>query len=368
MELEGSTRSWSYGVPSIIKEEQMNSISRRIVRVLTSGALLVLTAATVRPADAGEAFPKLNIKVGTVAVGEPFFHKGSMKFAELVKERTAGAVNVQLFPASQLGNEKELVEQVKNGVIEMTMATIPVVSVFKGWERIGVFGMPYIFKGDTDDVRVAQLRKIARGPIGREIIESAAKASGVRGLDLAWWGGMQHLTTRSKQVTKVGDVNGLKIRIADAPIYGLALKAFGAKVTPMAWSETYTALQLGVVDGMANTSDILYNAKMHEVQKYLALTGHVPVIFVVLINDQFYLRLPPELRAILDKAATEAGDYQIDLALKGGMEYLEKLKTAGMTISPMNMAELAERTKDSWREFEPQFGKGFYERVVEALK
>ncbi len=345
----------------------MNILSKGFIGMLTSGALVVLVA-ILRPADAGVTFPKLNIKVGTVAVGEPFFHKGSMKFAELVKERTAGAVNVQIFPASQLGNEKELVEQVKNGVIEMTMASIPVLSVFTGWEPIGVFGMPYIFKGDTDDVRVAQLRKIARGPIGREISDRGAKTSGVRGLDLAWWGGVQHLTTRTKQVTRVEDINGLKIRIADAPIYGLALRAFGAKVTPMAWSETYTALQLGVVDGMANTPDILYNAKMHEVQKYLALTGHVPVVFVVLINDQYYQRLSPELRAILDKAAIEAGDYQIDLALKGGMEYLEKLKTAGMTVSPMNMVELAERTKNSWREFEPQFGKGFYERVVEALK
>jgi tripartite ATP-independent transporter DctP family solute receptor len=346
----------------------MNILSRRSVGFLTSAALLVLTATTLKPADAAVAFPKLNIKLGTTAIGEPYFHKGSIKFAELVKERTAGAVNIQVIPGGQLGNEKELMELVKNGVLEIAIGTLPMLSLFKGWEPSGVVCMPYIFKGDTEDAQVAQLLKILRGPIGREINERAAKISGIRGLDVAWWGGVHYLTTRAKQVTRVEDISGLKLRIPDAPIYGLALRAFGAKVVPIAWAETYTALQLGVVDGMANSPDILYNAKLHEVQKYVALTGHVPVIFVVIINDHYYQRLSPELRAILDKAAIEAGDYQIHLALKGGMDYLEKLKTAGMTVSPMNMAELAERSKDSWREFEPQFGKGLYERVVEAQK
>ncbi len=348
----------------------MSTMSKGIVGLVTSGAILVLAAITVTPCGAAAAatFPKMNIKLGTVAVGEPFYHRGSVKFSELVKERTAGAVNVQIFPAGQLGNEKDLIEQVKNGVIEMTIASNVLLSVFQGWGPIGVFSMPYIFKGDTEDAQFANYRKVARGPIGREIAEKGVKISGIRALDMAWWDGVQSLATRSKQVTKVDDMKGLKIRTADTPIYRATFEALGAAVTPMAWSEVYTALQLGVVDGMVNTPNIIYNAKLYEVQKYLALTGHLAVVFVVLINDKFYQGLSPELRAIFDKAAVEAGDYQNDLALKGGMEYLEKLKAGGMTVSPVNRAEFAERTKNAWKVFEPQFGKGFYERVVEALR
>ena len=348
----------------------MNTMAKGIVGLVSSGAILVLAAITLTPCGAAAAvtFPKMNIKLGTVAAGEPFYHKGSIKFAELVKERTAGAVNVQIFPASQLGNEKELMEQVKNSVIEMTIGGTPMLSVFQGWEPVGVFGMPYIFKGDGDDARLANLLKVARGPMGREIAEKAVKTSGMRALDLAWWAGIQHLATRSKQVTRVDDIKGLKIRTPDTPIYRLALAALGAKVTPMAWTEVYPALQLGVVDGMANTPDLIYNAKLHEVQKYLALTGHLAQVFVVLINDKFYQGLSPELRAILDKAAIEAGDYQNNLALQGNREYLEKLKAAGMTVSPVNIAEFADRTKNAWKEFEPQFGKGLYESIVDAQK
>ena len=190
----------------------------------------------------------------------------------------------------------------------------------------------------------------------------------MRTLDLAWWAGAQNLATRTKLVTKVEDVKGLKIRTPDTPIYRAALAAMDAAVTPMAWSEVYTALQLGVVDGMANTPDLIYNAKLGEVQKHLALTGHLAQIFAVIINDKFYQGLSPELRAVLEKAAIDAGNYQNDLALKGNEEYLEKLRKQGMTVTPVNVAEFSDRTKNAWKSFEPQFGVGFYEKVVNAQK
>lgn len=348
-------------------------VARTVVKSMILGAILVAAAAVAIETGGIElakaaAAPKTIVKLGTVAVGGPFYHKGSLKFAELVRERSRGAVEIQIFPAAQLGNEKDLIEQVRNGVIEMTITGSPMLSIFDGWGAIGAFSMPYVFKGETDAAQLANILKVARGAIGREISTTGVKTSGMRALDMAWWAGMQHLATRAKPVKRVDDIKGLKIRTPDTPIYRAALSALGAAVTPMAWSEVYTALQLGVVDGMANTPDLIYNAKLHEVQKYLALSSHLAQIQVVLINEKFYQALQPELRAILDKAAVDSGDYQNDLAVKGNREYLEKLKTGGMTITPVNLAEFAEKTKNAWKDFEPKFGKGVYERIADVQK
>jgi len=346
----------------------MSNATARLVRsawlVLAGMMTMIAPVSNVDAAD--PAFPKMTIKLGTVAAGDPFFHKGSLKFAELVKERTQAAVTIQVIPGGQLGNEKDLIEQVKNGVIEMTIGGTPMLSIFPGWGPVGAFSMPYVFKGGDEKAQFANFLKIARGPIGREIVDQGVKASGMRTLDLAWWAGAQNIATRTKLVTKVDDVKGLKIRIADTPIYRAALSELGAAVTPMAWSEVYSALQLGVVDGMANTPDLIYNAKLGEVQKYLALTGHLAQIFAVIINEKFYQGLSPELRTILQQAAIEAGDYQNSLALSGNAEYLEKLKKQGMTVSTVNVAEFADRTKNAWKAFEPQFGVGFYQKVIAA--
>jgi tripartite ATP-independent transporter DctP family solute receptor len=350
----------------------MNVIGKSITRILASSAMCAMTAvALVSPNVSAQTaapgqFPKMTIKLGTVAAGAPFYHLGTIKFVELVKERTGGAVTIQYLPGSQLGNEKELVELVRNGVIEMTTTGTPMLAVFPGWEPIGVMSMPYVWKGDTDEVRLANMLKVARGPIGKEIADKGVKTSGIRALDLAWWAGLQNLVTKSKEVTKVDEIKGMKIRTPDTPIYRAALAAMGAAVTPMAATEVYTAIQLGVVDGMANTPDLLVSMKMQEVNKYLALTGHLAQIQTLVINDKFYQSLSTDLRAIFEKSAIDAGNYQNDLALKGNKEALEKIKAAGVKVDTVNIAEFADKTKNAWKEFEPQFGKGLYERVVAA--
>lgn len=337
-------------------------MSRRSVMILPLATVLLASEAGA----ADTKFPKMTIRLGTVAVGDPFYHLGSLKFAELVKERTGGAVTIQVIPGGQLGNEKELFEQVRSGAIGMTVGGTPMLSIFQGWGAVGAFSMPYVFKGKDEKEQFNNFITVARGPIGKEIAEQGAKASGMRALDLAWWAGEQHLATRDKRVTKVDDVKGLKIRTPDTPIYRVALAAMGAAVTPMAWSEVYSALQLGVVDGMANTPDLIFNAKLGEVQKYLALTGHLAQIQTAVINEKLYQGLSPELRGVLSKAATDAGDYQNNLALVGNAGYLEKLRAQGMTITPVDVSEFAERTKNAWKSFEPQFGPGMYEKIVAA--
>ena len=334
--------------------------------------VLLVPALVLLPGGMASAgtFPKTNIRFAHTGVPGIPFHEGVEKFAQLVKERTGGAVTVQIFPASQLGSEKDFVEQVKTGVIEMALTGPMNIAVYDGWGPAGVLAMPYIIKGDTEEDMARKLVRLTRSPLFvQEIGEKAAKTSNIRCVDMGWWFGERHLTTSKKQVAKPEDVKGLKIRTMDTPVAKSAMASLGAATVPMAVAELYTALQMGVVDGQENPFNIIYNRKFHEVQKYLALTGHMAMNLVIIIHENFYQKLPPELQQVIVKSAMDAGDYQSELTLKANTKNLQDLKDKGMVVTQVNRAEFSRATKDAWKEFEPLFGKGMYERIVqEAAK
>jgi tripartite ATP-independent transporter DctP family solute receptor len=350
----------------------MRKRSARPVTLTVSGVLIVLAffvLGWILPSTATAAeFPKMEVKLGHSGVVEMSYHKGSVRFAELMKERTGGAVTVHVFPANQLGSEKDMVEQVKNGVIHIALTGPSMLAQFKGWGPIGVLGMPYVLKGDTEDELRPKLIKLARGPLMTDLNERAAAESGIRILDMGWWYGERHLTTKTKQVVKPEDIKGLKIRTMDSPMAKAALVTLGAATTPMAVAELYTALQLGVVEGQENPLNTIYSHKFYEVQKYVALTGHMAMNLVLVINEKFYQGLSPELREIFVKSMRDAGDYESEMQIGMNKKNMQDLKDKGMTVTVVNKAEFAEKTKDAWKEFEPVFGKGFYEKVVEAAK
>lgn len=200
------------------------------------------TAPAANAAAPAAQFPKMDIKLGHGGVLDMSYSKGADKFSELVKERTGGNVNVQVFPNSALGSEKDMLEQVKNGVIQISLTTPVMLATYDGWGPIGVTAMPYVFPGNTDEEQYPAVMKLLRGPVFKEINDSAAKISGVRALDLGWWYGTRNLTTKSKQVLHPDDAKGLKIRTMDTPLAKAALGAIGATVTPMAVAELYNAM------------------------------------------------------------------------------------------------------------------------------
>lgn len=324
------------------------------------------TKSAAAPAAQSASFPKMNLKLGHAQNPDTPWNRATQKFADLVKERTGGAVNIQIYPASQLGSEKDTDEQVKTGVIDMTVSSSGMVAAFDGWGPIGALAMPYILKGNSEDEEAQSLVKLARSPLIKDAAEKAAKASGMRSLDMAWWYGDRHTTTKSKQITKVDDIKGLKIRVVDSPMQRLAPAALGANVTPMAFSEVYSALQMGVVDGEENPLNTIYTSKFYEVQKYLALTGHMSQNELLLINEKLYQSMSPELQGIMEKAAMEAGDYMTQEQTKANNQNLQDLKDKGMIVTPINKVEFAEKTKDAWKDFESQIGKDFYEKVKAA--
>jgi tripartite ATP-independent transporter DctP family solute receptor len=201
----------------------------------------------------------ITLKLGHVAGSDPKdnWQAGSAKFAELVDQKTKGAVNVQVFPSSQLGNDRDMTEGMRLGSVDFAL----IAGVLSNFEpRLGLLEIPYIFR-DAE-----HMRKVLNGPIGDELA-SAVQKSGIR--VLGWWERGPRELTSNKQVKSVADVKGMKIRVPEIPVSVDAWRAFGANPTPMAFGEVYTGLQQKVIDGQENPLAIISSAKLYEVQIFL---------------------------------------------------------------------------------------------------
>jgi tripartite ATP-independent transporter DctP family solute receptor len=284
--------------------------------------------------------------------------QGLQRFAELVAERTDGELKVEIFPASQLGTEQEILEGVQLGTIHMFEGSAG--SAGRFLPALEAFAHPFLWR-DLD-----HMLTVARGDIGQELSQQMVDEHGMRILDMGWLFGQRHLTTASTSVHTPEDMEGLKIRVQPTTIYLEMIKAMGANPTPIDWKEVYLSLQTGVVDGQENPVGVIYSAKLFEVQDYLMLTGHIMQNQVVIINESFFHSLSPEHRQVLEDAVIEAGDYQNALIEAGAKEDLAKLKEAGMTVIEPDIEAFRAATADIYLQFEDQWGKGLFERMRAA--
>jgi tripartite ATP-independent transporter DctP family solute receptor len=298
------------------------------------------------------------IKLGNVQAPADIVQTGLKKFADLVAERTKNQIQVQIFPASQLGTEQELLEGVQLGTIHMFEGSTG--SVGRFLPDLEAFAAPYIWR-DLD-----HMLKVVRGPIGQELAERLVKAKGMRVLEFGWLFGNRYLTTKSKAIYKPEDLKGMKIRVQPTAIYLETIKAMGANPTTMDFKEVYLGLQSGVIDGQENPPFVIYNNKFFEVQKFVMLTAHITQNQAVVINDKFYQGLSPEFRKILTEAAIEAGNFQNDLVLKSEQADLDRLKEKGMTIVQPDVKAFREATKDVWKKVSDKWEPRLYERIQEV--
>lgn len=319
-------------------------------------AISVTILAWGAPTQAGQP---VVIKLGNVQATGDIVQAGLKKFADLVGERTKGQVQVQIFPASQLGTEQELLEGVQLGTIHMFEGSTG--SVGRFLPDLEAFAAPYIWR-DPD-----HMLKVVRGPIGQGLAERLVKAKGMRVLDFGWLFGNRYLTTKTKAIYKPEDLKGMKIRVQPTAIYLETIKAMGANPTTMDFKEVYLGLQSGVIDGQENPPFVIFNNKLFEVQKFVMLTAHITQNQAIVINEAFYQGLSPEFRKILTDAAYEAGNFQNDLILKSEQEYLDKLKGQGMTVVQPDVAAFREATKDVWKKVSEKWEPGLYEKI-QAVK
>ena len=261
-------------------------------------------------------------------------HKAVVRFADLVKERTNGEVVISVFANGVLGNEREMLEQVQNGVLEMTKASASPLETFSSDYK--VFNLPFVFR-DRD-----HFFKVLTSPVGESILASSKK-SGFIGL--AYYDSGARSFYGKKAVNTPDDLKGLKIRVQQSPTTIKMIQAIGATPTPMAWGEVYPALQTGVVDGAENNVTALTNGRHGEVCKFYSEAEHQIVPDVLLISATRWDALKKPHQEILKKAAVDSYEYQ--KSLWGAFEKVEREKALalGVKFNTPNKAAFVAKVK-----------------------
>ena len=274
---------------------------------------------------------------------------GVEKFAEIVAQKSGGKLSVKPFPGGTLGPDLQTVSAMQGGTMEMTVMNASLLA--GNVKEMAVFDFPFLFNNTREADAVAD------GPVGRKLLDKLEE----RGLvGLAYWDlGFRQVHTAKKPIAKADDFNGVKIRVIPTPLYVDFMKAMGAAAVPMPFTETYTALEQGAIDGMTNPLLNILDGKYNEVSKHLTLTNHMYTPQAVIVSKKFWDKLSPVEQKILRDAAQETAVIQRKIARDEAAKVLAELKKAGMNVielPPAELAKLKERAKPVTEKYTKELG------------
>ncbi|RQO61210.1 C4-dicarboxylate ABC transporter [Paucibacter sp. KBW04] len=286
--------------------------------------------------------------------------KGAQRFKELAEQRTAGKVKVELYPNSQLYKDKEELEALQLGSVQMLAPSLAKFGPL-GAKEFEVFDLPFIFKDD------AAFRAVTDGAVGAELFKKL-EPKGIKGL--AYWDNGFHIMSANKPLHTVADFKGMKMRIQSSKVLDAQMRALGAIPQVMAFSELYQALQSGVVDGTEGVPSNFYTQRIYEVQKHITLSNHGHLAYAVIVNKKFWDGLPADIRSQLEGAMKDSTTYANAIASAENATALDKIKAAGKTtIYTPTAAELNEWKKaliPVHKEMESRVGKATIEATYKA--
>lgn len=295
---------------------------------------IALAAVALLPAAAHAQALKLTLGHGA-AVGNPR-HEASVKFAEVLKARTGGRIEVQVAPSAQLGDDAAMVTALRTGALDISANSQGAVA--NAVPEYAAFGMPFLFSSATAAF------KLLDGPLGKELADRSAD----KGLVLlgTWDNGIRQMTNSKRAITKVEDMKGLKMRVPpDATLVDI-MKSLGAESQQIKFAELYVALQQGVVDGQENPLVNIHASKLYEVQKHLALTNHQFQMTPFLMSKRSWDKLSDADKKAVQEAAAEATALQRKLSQEADDKLLAELKTKGVQVTTPDKAAFAKATAD----------------------
>ncbi len=326
------------------------SINRR--NVLASAA----AAAAVGLPRLASAQANTTIRWGSVLAASHPEVQMLERISKDVKEKSSGRIDIQVFPNSQLGSGKDMIEAVSSGALQMTCdgpgqlgAFLPALSVLEA---------PYLWRD------AAHISKAPNTPFYAKQNADLVVKRGMRMLNVSYYG-KRHLTTGSKEVRTPADMVGFKLRVPPIDVFRAMSEAWGARATPMAFGELYLALKQGAADGQENPLPTIQSGKFFEVQKYLVLTQHIITPRLFIINDAFWKGLKPADRDILEAAFAAGVSWQDKEILKQEDELVDSFKKAGMTIIKPDLALWRKPVLDTVPAlFAEKWGKGTFETLA----
>jgi C4-dicarboxylate-binding protein DctP len=286
-------------------------------RLIAAG---IATIALMVPATVWAQSPII-IKFSHVVANDTPKGKGALKFKELAEKYTDGKVKVEVYPNSSLYKDKEEIEALQLGSVQMLAPSTAKFAPL-GAKEFEALDLPWLFKDE------ATYTKAMKGPVGKWLFQKL-ESKGILGL--AYWDNGFHMTSANRPLLMPADFQGLKIRISGSKIADRYFRDVGSIPQIMAFSEVYQALQTGVVDGCENTPSNYLTQKFYEVQKDITVSYHAHLQYAVIVNAKFWNGLPPDIRKQLDKAMDEATDYTNSIAVKENEDALAEIKKSGKT-------------------------------------
>jgi len=282
--------------------------------------------------------------------------QGAKKFADLVEQKSGGKIKVRLFPSGQLGGDLQTVSSLQGGTLDVTVLNAGLLS--SQVKEFGLFDLPFLFDSGK------QADAVVDGPFGQKLAESLAPKNLV---GLGYWDlGFRNLTNSRRPVAKLEDIQGLKIRVLQSPLYIDLFNTLGANAVPLPFPELYTALEQKTVDGQENPATVIQTSKFAEVQKHLTFTRHIYNPQIVIFSKRVWDRYDPEERKLIEDAAAEAKVYQRQVSRDAEAKAVEQLKAQGMQLTELSPDEIA-RLRDKVKPVTEKFAKEANEASVKEL-
>ncbi len=312
-----------------------------IARGARVGAALASLAALCLALAAWPASAQLEIKFGHVGNPGSLFDKSAQEFAKRANAALGGKAHVVVYGSSQLGGDQEMLQKLKLGTLDIALPSTVMSSQV---DLLGFFEMPYIVKDR------AQMHRIEK-EIFWPSMEPAIEKKGLKVLAV-WENGFRQITNNKGPIREPADLKGIKLRVPEGKWRIRMFEAYGANPSPMKFSELFTALQTGVMDGEENPLTQIYSAKLEEVQKYLSLSSHVYTPAYVTVGSAHWNTLPPDVRKILEDTAKATQAFVYQTAMHDDETLLAKLKAAGMQVNDVDKNAFVAASKPIYEEFE----------------
>jgi tripartite ATP-independent transporter DctP family solute receptor len=289
---------------------------------------------------AAPAFAQIEIKLGHVGEPGSLFQQSADEFARKANAKLAGKAKVVVYGSSQLGGDKEMLQKLKLGTIDLALPSTVMTSEV---DMFGIFELPYIVK-DRE-----HMKRIERDVFWPTLSPMTEK-KGLKVLAV-WENGYRHITDNQRPIRVPADLKGIKLRVPEGKWRVKMFQDYGANPSPMKFSELFTALQTGVMDGQENPLTQIYSAKLQEVQKYLSMSGHVYTPAYLTAGSRKFNALPADVRKVLEDTARETQAFVYDTAAKADTDLLAKLKQAGMQVNEVDKDAFIAASKPIYEAF-----------------
>ncbi|MBX4146971.1 TRAP transporter substrate-binding protein [Paenibacillus lautus] len=319
--------------------------------VVMVAALLIVSALFITKPNTDEG--PIKLRLGHITGESDPWHLGALKFAELVKEKTGGEIEVEVYASSMLGNDRDLIEGMQIGSVDFALPA-GVLSNF--YSPYAILELPYLFRDKQ------HLENVLYGEVGNELKQSLLDNAEVRGLE--FWMRTPRELTANKKIETPNDLRGLKIRVPEIPASIAAWEAMGATPTPMAFGEVYSSLQTGVIDAQENPVAFTASSKIQEVQKYMMMTDHVYGYVMLAMSEVTYQRLNEFQRQAIEEAAKEATEYENQLVFEQEEQIINELKEFGTEFVEVDKGPFEAAAKSVHERFANMYGRELYDKII----